>query len=69
MNAVREATNLLWHARATEFAAAIAWGLVVLGLTFLMLFLGAIVLPAQAYETPIPDGYSRIPCTAICRFY
>jgi hypothetical protein len=32
--------------------AAIAWGMVVLGLTFVILLLGAIVLPAQANEIP-----------------
>jgi hypothetical protein len=49
-------TSSKWQATATELLAAVAWGLVVLGLTLVLLLLGAIVLPAQAYETSKPTG-------------
>jgi hypothetical protein len=51
------ATNSRWQTTAKGLLPGIAWGLLVLVLTLVLLVLGAIVLPAQAQETP----HSRIP--------
>jgi hypothetical protein len=44
------ATSPRWHSTVVGLLPAIAWGLVVLVLTLVLLVLGAIVLPAQAQE-------------------
>ncbi len=46
------ATNSSWQATAVALLSGIVWGLLVLVLTLVFLVLGAIVLPAQAYEAP-----------------
>lgn len=46
------AADSRWRSTGTELRAGIAWSLVVLGLTLVILLLGAIVLPAQADEIP-----------------
>lgn len=56
------ATSTRWRSAAMELRAGIAWGLVVLGITLAILVLGAIVLPAQAYETPANVPSAHVHC-------
>jgi hypothetical protein len=53
------ATNSRWHMKAGGLLPGIAWGLLVLVLTLVLLVLGAIVLPAQARETPTQGSPER----------
>lgn len=48
--ALRMATNSRWHTTVSGLLPGIAWGLLVLVLTLVLLVLGAIVLPAQAHK-------------------